>query len=280
MVRSLRTVSWVILLTLFSASPVLAQSDDARYRELFEEGLDQLRARDYDASIESFQRLIRMRPDQPRPYYNIACAYALQGMAPEAVEWLERAIERGFRELDHLDADQDLDLVRRDPAFREMLRRHFHPEPGGPALRTFRGEPASLDKLRGKVVVLFFWRTYSEPCRNAIPHLIRLQRDHGPRGLVVVGISNEEVETLEATADELKISYTLLRQVGSLPRPFGSVHIFPTLFVLDRGGRVAERLIGLKDRGDLDRVLEPLLRPGEQPPEKPRKPKAKEPQLF
>src|SRR4029079_4219734 len=51
------------------------------------------------------------------------------------------------------------------------------------------GRRASLEDLRGQVVVLDFWATYCPPCREEIPHLVRLQRQFGPQGWKVIGLN-------------------------------------------------------------------------------------------
>src|SRR5689334_3769993 len=41
------------------------------------------------------------------------------------------------------------------------------------------GRRVRLEDLRGQVVVLDFWATYCPPCREEIPHLVRLQKQYG-----------------------------------------------------------------------------------------------------
>ncbi|HEX8149032.1 MAG TPA: TlpA disulfide reductase family protein, partial [Pyrinomonadaceae bacterium] len=51
------------------------------------------------------------------------------------------------------------------------------------------GRRVRLEDLRGQVVVLDFWATYCPPCREEIPHLVRLQKQFGAKGLKVVGLN-------------------------------------------------------------------------------------------
>jgi putative intracellular protease/amidase len=53
--------------------------------------------------------------------YNIACVHALRGHKTEALAALQVAVERGFRNAEFMQHDTDLDSVRAEPAFRQLL---------------------------------------------------------------------------------------------------------------------------------------------------------------
>ncbi len=50
-----------------------------------------------------------------------------------------------------------------------------------------------VQQYRGKVVVVDFWATYCPPCRQALPHMVQMQKDHAADGLVVISVSLDEV---------------------------------------------------------------------------------------
>jgi tetratricopeptide (TPR) repeat protein len=54
--------------------------------------------------------------------YNIACAFALQGNLPEALQWLLRAVESGFSDRTLLESDADIAEVRKLPEFERLSR--------------------------------------------------------------------------------------------------------------------------------------------------------------
>ena len=64
-------------------------------------------------------------PSAPIPWYNLACSYAVLGMIEPAFAALQRALELGYRHLDHVRRDPDLKSLRRDPRFARLLRRFF-----------------------------------------------------------------------------------------------------------------------------------------------------------
>jgi Flp pilus assembly protein TadD len=67
------------------------------------------------------ERLVRLAPDDPTVRYNLACSLALLDRAQEALDALERAIELGYRDLEHLLADEDLAGVRLHPHFQRLV---------------------------------------------------------------------------------------------------------------------------------------------------------------
>jgi peroxiredoxin len=265
-----------VVVLLVPAAAARAQDDEAeeQYRQAFQQGIDLLTAKQFDRSVEAFKRCIELAPDLPDSYYNIACAYSLKGDADQAFVWLERAIDKGFEDVGHMARDKDLDPIRKDPRYQEMVafargeprpapaptpKPEARPEPRTQPLATLKGEPATLERLKGKVVILDFWRTWCGPCKAEIPHFVELVREYGDRGLAVVGVSDEPAELQEKFADELKINYTLLIQRSDLPAPFDGIDAFPTTFILDKDGRVVHKFVGLRPKKVFEDAIRPLL---------------------
>jgi tetratricopeptide (TPR) repeat protein len=77
----------------------------------------------YARALQVDRRLVRLLPDRPIPWYNLACSYAVLGMVDPAFAALQRALELGYRHLDHLRRDPDLKSLRDDPRFARLLRK-------------------------------------------------------------------------------------------------------------------------------------------------------------
>jgi len=54
-----------------------------------------------------------------------------------------------------------------------------------------------MKDLRGKVVLLNFWATWCPPCRREMPDMETLYHRFGPKGLVILAISDEERAKVE-----------------------------------------------------------------------------------
>lgn len=74
-------------------------------------------------ALQIDRRLVRLLPDRAIPWYNLACSYAVLGLIDPAISALQRALELGYRHLDHLRRDPDLKSLRHDPRFARLLRR-------------------------------------------------------------------------------------------------------------------------------------------------------------
>src|SRR5882672_1844503 len=62
-----------------------------------------------------------------------------------------------------------------------------------------KGEAVDLENAKGKrVVVIEFWATWCGPCRVSIPHLTELQKKYAPRGVAIVGVSDETSATVKS----------------------------------------------------------------------------------
>lgn len=68
------------------------------------------------------KRLVATRPDDPTAHYNLACRYALLKQPDLALVTLRKAVELGYRDFRYMEEDRDLDSIRKDPRFRQLLK--------------------------------------------------------------------------------------------------------------------------------------------------------------
>jgi tetratricopeptide (TPR) repeat protein len=78
----------------------------------------------YAQGLQIDKRLIQLRPNDPLAHYNLACSYALLKRPEQSLKTLRRAIELGYRDFRFLREDRDLELIRHDPRFRQLLREY------------------------------------------------------------------------------------------------------------------------------------------------------------
>ncbi|MEW6738142.1 MAG: tetratricopeptide repeat protein [Acidobacteriota bacterium] len=76
----------------------------------------------YREAIEAFQHMLAIRPN-PIAMYNIACSYAKLNEKDHAYQWLEKAMQNGFIQLQVLESDADLENLRSDARFSEIQKK-------------------------------------------------------------------------------------------------------------------------------------------------------------
>jgi Flp pilus assembly protein TadD len=86
----------------------------------------------YKNARENYDEVIRLNPDDNDTYYNYACSFALQKDAEQACNWLRWAIERGFKNWKHMEADKDFENIRNKECFVDIIKKNIQPaEPLG-----------------------------------------------------------------------------------------------------------------------------------------------------
>jgi tetratricopeptide (TPR) repeat protein len=78
----------------------------------------------YAQGLQIDKRLIQLRPNDPLAHYNLACSYALLKRPEQALKTLRRAVELGYRDFRYMREDRDLDSIRHDPRFRQLMREY------------------------------------------------------------------------------------------------------------------------------------------------------------
>ena len=72
-------------------------------------------------AIEEIQRALRAEPESAEAAYHAACVFSLLGESEEALVWLRTAVERGHQEFWWARVDSDLDYLRGQRRFNEIM---------------------------------------------------------------------------------------------------------------------------------------------------------------
>lgn len=81
----------------------------------------------HERALKIDRRLVALLPDDCVVHYNLACSLALAGEPRPAIRALRAALEYGYKDLDYMLVDSDLDSLRSDPEFQELLREFAPP---------------------------------------------------------------------------------------------------------------------------------------------------------
>ena len=78
----------------------------------------------YLEGMEIDKKLIQLKPGDNLAHYNLACSFALLKQPDQAIRTLRKAVELGYRDFRYMKQDRDLDSIRRDPRFKQLLREY------------------------------------------------------------------------------------------------------------------------------------------------------------
>ncbi|MGB7343328.1 MAG: redoxin domain-containing protein [Pirellulaceae bacterium] len=126
---------------------------------------------------------------------------------------------------------------------------------------TIDGKPFALSKLRGKPVVIHYWATWCEPCKQDMVMLRRLQARY--KDLELVGVNVDTSRELAAGfLKENSLPWIQLYEDGGLEssplsNEFG-VQTLPTMMLIDQSGKVVRHNIRV---AELDGELETMTKP-------------------
>ena len=143
----------------------------------------------------------------------------------------------------------------------EPSRRGIQPGSVAPdfSLNRLDGGSASLGDYRGQVVLLNFWATWCEPCRDEIPDLEAIYRARRDQGLVVLGLAVEEPqETVAPFVEEMGMTYPVFLDVqGSVKKLFRASGL-PMSLLIDEEGVIRVRHVGQLTAEQLTEYLQDL----------------------
>jgi thiol-disulfide isomerase/thioredoxin len=145
------------------------------------------------------------------------------------------------------------------------------PMPTDPHLIDAQGYQKLVEQYRGKPLLITFWATWCEPCRDEFPMLNELVKEYSPKGLHVVGVNLDgdgDLILMRRFIVRYKPVFTNYRKKEGgedgfvqavLPGWRGEI---PASFFYDKDGRQIGHLVGANDRESYEAAIRSLLASG------------------
>lgn len=148
-------------------------------------------------------------------------------------------------------------------AYRAILSDHSDPGAVAELMRLrlpdISGKDQSLAQWQDQVLIVNFWATWCQPCREEVPVLLRAQARHASNRVTIVGISVDSVDKVREFANEYRIGYPLVigtMDVVDLTRRLGNKAAgLPYTIVLDRSGRLVKSHLGAISEAELENAI-------------------------
>ena len=133
------------------------------------------------------------------------------------------------------------------------------------ALRDLQGKEHKLADYRGKVVVLNFWATWCDPCREEMPSMQRLQDKLADKAFAILAIDyGEGAPRINDFLKKVPVRFTVLLDRDTSAATAWKVKVLPTTLVLDPEQRIRYSVVGdLEwDSPAVESAIRKLLPPG------------------
>ncbi len=118
-------------------------------------------------------------------------------------------------------------------------------------------ENYTLEKLKGKIVLIDFWATWCRPCVRAMPHLQKVWEAYKDKGLVVIAISAETKNKVEPFAKQYHYSFPFALDDNRKTNKSYDIKSIPTTYIIAPNGKVAWQ--GHAGSEDVEKVIKALL---------------------
>jgi thiol-disulfide isomerase/thioredoxin len=129
-------------------------------------------------------------------------------------------------------------------------------------VKDLQGHDVSAADLRGKVVLIDFWATWCQPCKQEMPGYQKLLDRYGSRGFAVVGLKFDTMSDTEdpvVFANKIRVHYPLAVASDDLKQKFGGIEGLPTTLLYDRQGILRKKVIGFEYTETFETALQPFL---------------------
>ena len=132
------------------------------------------------------------------------------------------------------------------------------------------GSTTSIDRYKGKMVLVNFWATWCDPCKTEIPWLIEFNQKYGPKGLVILGVAMDDEgkkvvepwvksKRFDVKGQQQAMDYPILLGNDKIADKFGGILGLPTSMLYSRDGKKIKTIVGLINYQDLEKTLDSQL---------------------
>ncbi len=128
------------------------------------------------------------------------------------------------------------------------------------SLADINGKTVSLSAFNGKVVILDFFASWCQPCRQEIPDFIELEKSYGDKGFAMIGVALERAGEAKEFAGKMGINYPVLVDDGKTSEIYGPIHSIPTTFIIDKNGKIVKMYIGSREKAIFEADIKELLK--------------------
>ena len=135
----------------------------------------------------------------------------------------------------------------------------------GASFKDLKDQMASMDRFKGKVVVMYFWATWCVPCRVETPNLVKLNEIYKNKGkdVVVVGLALDNGDKVRQFVKDNNLTYPVFyggHDAVELGKSLGNDQgAIPFTVVIGKDGTLVHTFKGDIPNSELERIIDPLV---------------------
>ncbi|AWK05735.1 thioredoxin [Flavobacterium crocinum] len=249
--------------------------DDARTAKKSEEVLEAIKNEDSDArdrlepmNKECEKAAFQFMKDNPKSYYSM---YLLRSNSRNLKYDEAKAFYDSFNPL-----YKKGELAKYLEKEIENMKKGIPGALAGPFnTKDINGNPIKLDDFKGKYVLIDFWASWCVPCRKGNPHLLKLYAEYKPKGLEILGVSDDDrdhdkwkkavekdgigvwkhvlrgLQFKEGTHEKINIDQDIDEGYN--------IHVLPTKILVGPNGIIVARYDGEEDEAKMDEDLKKIF---------------------
>ena len=127
------------------------------------------------------------------------------------------------------------------------------------------GKPFSLNSYKGKVVLVNFWASWCEPCREEMPAIEAFLKKNKTKGLEVLAITVDKPSDMEQAKQVMRNYSFLFAEKNQMNYSgYGRIWRIPSTFIIDKQGILRKNGLTGDPKVDtklLEEIITPLLSP-------------------
>ncbi len=185
-------------------------------------------------NLEAFVTQYASSPDAAEAMLQLAIGYEFSGKEEKALEWFGRIV-KDFGSTDM--AKKAVGAKRRLESVGQQMSLQGS---------TVDGRKFDLTAYRGKVVLVHYWATWCEPCKQDMALIATMQNRYG-KEFVPVGVNlDNEIATAKTFIATKKLAWPQVYDEGGLESRIANemgILSLPTMLLIDKQGRVINRNI-------------------------------------
>ncbi|UOQ93625.1 thiol-disulfide oxidoreductase ResA [Halobacillus shinanisalinarum] len=107
------------------------------------------------------------------------------------------------------------------------------------------GETIALSDLEGKGVMINFWATYCEPCKDEMPYMEKLYPEYKEKGVEILAVNLDSTNlVVEQFLDKYGITFPILQDENGQVMNRYNVGPIPSTFFISPEGKVVKHVVG------------------------------------